>query len=186
MSSTDTSACYHHRVARVTSRASSNDTPCGNQHFREIPTPDFVRTLRQYPILDSMLDSYIHYKIRRGYFAEMLVPTWMTHLRDIGMLSSSCGSCEFEWHMCMLSSSCGVTLDVGRPNQPFQISRRRLVPFFRQSPFRTFRQKLQPQIHLEMFVEMLAPMGEIVEKKGTNRRRLMTNVDKNTDKNNEQ
>ena len=24
--------------------------PCGKQHFREIPTPDFVRTLRPYPI----------------------------------------------------------------------------------------------------------------------------------------
>jgi len=34
--------------------------PCGKQHFREIPTPDFVRTLRQYPILNSMLDSYIY------------------------------------------------------------------------------------------------------------------------------
>jgi hypothetical protein len=48
--------------------------PCGKQHFREIPTPDFVRTLRPYPILNSMLDSY---KIRRGYFAEMLFPTWL-------------------------------------------------------------------------------------------------------------
>jgi hypothetical protein len=33
--------------------------PCGKQHFREIPTPDFVRTLRPYPILNGMLDSYI-------------------------------------------------------------------------------------------------------------------------------
>jgi len=33
--------------------------PCGKQHFREIPTPDFVRTLRLYPILNGMLDSYI-------------------------------------------------------------------------------------------------------------------------------
>ncbi len=36
------------------------DDPCGKQHFREIPTPDFVRTLRQYHILNSMLDSYIY------------------------------------------------------------------------------------------------------------------------------
>ncbi len=34
--------------------------PCGKQHFREIPTPDFVRTLRPYPILNSMLDSNIY------------------------------------------------------------------------------------------------------------------------------
>jgi hypothetical protein len=38
----------------------SHATPCGKQHFREIPTPDFVRTLRPYPILNSMLDSYIY------------------------------------------------------------------------------------------------------------------------------
>ena len=31
--------------------------PCGKQHLREIPRPDFVRTLRPYPILKSMLDS---------------------------------------------------------------------------------------------------------------------------------
>jgi hypothetical protein len=43
-------------------------------------------------------------------------------------------------------------------------SRRQLVPFFRQSPFRTFRQKCQPQIHLEVFVEMFEM--EIVEKRG--------------------
>jgi hypothetical protein len=35
-----------------------------------------------------------------------------------------------------------------------------------------FRQKCQPQIHIEMFVEIFAPMGEIVEKKGTSCRRL--------------
>jgi hypothetical protein len=29
----------------------SSFVPCGKQHFREIPTPDFVRTLRPYPIL---------------------------------------------------------------------------------------------------------------------------------------
>ena len=34
--------------------------PCGKQHFRELPTPDFVRTLRPYPILNSMLDSNIY------------------------------------------------------------------------------------------------------------------------------
>jgi hypothetical protein len=36
-----------------------------------------------------------------------------------------------------------------------------------------FRQKCQPQIHLEMFVEIFAPMGEIVEQKGTSCRRLV-------------
>jgi hypothetical protein len=33
--------------------------PCGKQHLRETPTPDFVRTLRQYPILKGMLDYYM-------------------------------------------------------------------------------------------------------------------------------
>ncbi len=36
-----------------------------------------------------------------------------------------------------------------------------------------FRQKCQPQIHLEMFVELFAPMGEIVEQKGTSCRLLV-------------
>ena len=45
--------------------------PCGKQHSLEIPTPDFVRTLRQYPLLDTVV-CWIRtftYKIRRGYFA---------------------------------------------------------------------------------------------------------------------
>ena len=50
-------------------------------------------------------------------------------------------------------------------------SRRQLVPFFRQSPFRTFRQTFQCGFVVDTFVEMFEM--EIVEKKGTSCRRLM-------------
>ena len=40
------------------------------------------------------------YKIRRGYFAEMLFPTCI-----IIVLSSSCDSCEFDGHI-IVPSSC--------------------------------------------------------------------------------
>ena len=56
------------------------DAQCGQKHFREIPTPDFVRTLpqslRRSPILSSMLDSYIYFQnpawvFRGNVFAHM-------------------------------------------------------------------------------------------------------------------
>jgi hypothetical protein len=67
----------------------------------------------------------------------------------------------------------GATFDpnVFRPNRvltPLKSASKAAVGnqshFFRQSPFRTFRQKCQPQIHIEVFVEMFEM--EIVEKRG--------------------
>ncbi len=49
-----------HAIRQRMRVTASGCVPCGKQHFREIPTPDFVRTLRPYPILNSMLDSYIY------------------------------------------------------------------------------------------------------------------------------
>jgi len=53
-------------------------------------------------------------------------------------------------------------------------SRRQLVPFFGQSPFRTFRQTFQGGYVVDTFVEMFEM--EIVQKKGTGCRRLVWGV----------
>jgi hypothetical protein len=68
---------------------------------------------------------------------------------------------RLDRHTIMLSSSC---------------SRRQRVPFFRQSPplGRAFRQTCQGGFVVDTSVEMLAPMGEIVEQKGTSCRRLVS------------
>ena len=40
--------------------------PCGKQHFREIPTPDFVRTLRPYPIHTKWDVGFVHLLTKSG------------------------------------------------------------------------------------------------------------------------
>ncbi len=50
-------------------------------------------------------------------------------------------------------------------------------PFFRQSPFRTFRQKCQAQTQVEIFEEMFEM--EIVEKKGMSGIRLLSPIGRN-------
>ena len=59
---------------------------------------------------------------------------------------------------CMLNSQADNMMT------PLSLQPSATSPLFRQSPFRTFRQKCQPQIHIEMFVEMFEM--EIVEKRG--------------------
>ncbi len=66
---------------------------------------------------------------------------------------------------------CKVVTKIIAPKNPAHTSRRQLVPFFRQSPFRTFRQTCQPGFVVNTFVEMFEM--EIVEKKGTSGRRLI-------------
>jgi len=35
-------ACRTHKISMCLSNSQDDDSPCGKQHFREIPTPDFV------------------------------------------------------------------------------------------------------------------------------------------------
>jgi hypothetical protein len=64
-----------------------------------------------------------------------------------------------------LSSGCEIAQFFVR-----YMGRRQLVPFFRQSPFRTFRQTFQGGFVVDNFVKMFEM--EIVEKKGTSCLRL--------------
>jgi hypothetical protein len=56
------------------------------------------------------------------------------------------------------------TTAVWRAKNRASTSRRQLVPFFRQSPFRTFRQKCQPQIHLKCLSK--CSKGRLSKKRG--------------------
>jgi len=60
--------------------------PCGKQHFREIPTPYFVRTLRQQPILGSMLDSYIYLQNTAWVFRGNVVSHMDRHAMRIAII----------------------------------------------------------------------------------------------------
>ena len=73
--------------------------------------------------------------------------------------------------MCVRFSQDACMLDVCTMfTRCVHASRRQLVPFFGQSPFRTFRQIFQRRFVVNTFVEMFEM--EIVQKKGTSCRRL--------------
>jgi hypothetical protein len=75
-------------MSHSNSHEPQDDSPCGKQHFREIPTPDFVRTLRPYPILNGMLDSYICLQI----------PAWVFRGNVVSHMDDSTPMCHSNSH----------------------------------------------------------------------------------------